>query len=123
MFMEKEPTIKDVLEAVNELSSNIDGRFSRVDERFEKIDDRFEKIDGRFEKIDREIGWIKSNMVTKDHFDDRLADLKGDLIVMMRKEDAKFVALLELLRRKEMISVPEAEAILSMEPFPKLFIK
>lgn len=40
-------------------------------------------------------------MVTKDYLDDKLADLKGDLVVLMRKEDAKLQALVDVLQKTQ----------------------
>lgn len=51
--------------------------------------------------------------------DDKLSDLKGDLIILMRKEDRKLGALIELLANKKVISPDDAKQILSLEPFPK----
>ena len=54
-----------------------------------------------------------------DSLTDKLADLKGDLVVLMRKEDRKLGALIELLKTKHVISDEDAKQILSLEPFPK----
>src|SRR3989338_3933897 len=66
-----------------------------------------------------EMGGIKSRldkvealMVTKDYLDDKLADLKGDIIVELRHEDKKVVALIEVLRNKNIISMDESKNIL-----------
>lgn len=59
--MDNRSNNQDVLEAINEFSS-------RVDERFDKIE---------------------NTMVTKDFLEDKLADLRGDLVVLTRKEDRK----------------------------------
>lgn len=64
----KENNNNKVLEAIHELST---------------------QMDTRFETVEREITMIKSTMVTKDYLDDKLSDLKGDLVVLMRKEDRK----------------------------------
>lgn len=59
------------------------------------------------------------NLVTKDYLDEKLTDLKGDLTVLMRKEDRKLGALIELLKNKKIISDDDAKQILSLEPFPR----
>lgn len=53
---------------------------------------------------------------------ERLADLKGDLVILMRKEDRKLIALTELLIDKKVITVSEAKGIFQMEPFPQLMV-
>ena len=51
-----------------------------------------------------ELAVVKATMVTKDYLDDKLADLKGDLIVKLRKEDAKVEFLISLLRSRAIIT-------------------
>jgi len=46
---------------------------------------------------------VEATMVTKDYLDDKLSDLRGDLVVLMRKEDKKL-------------------QLFSLEPFPQLFV-
>ena len=113
--MEKEESKNEILEAINEFSSKVDERFDKVDERFDKVDERFDKVEG-------EISSIKASMVTKDYLDEKLADLRGDLVVLMRKEDTKVVKLIEILKRRKVITEIEEKEILSMEPFAKLFV-
>jgi len=106
--MEKEASKNEILEAINEFSD-------RVDEKFVKVDERLDKIEGR-------VGKIEAGMVTKDYLDDKLADLRGDLVVLMRKEDTKMIKLVEILKRRAVITEAEEKEILSMEPFAKLYI-
>ena len=54
--MDKEPTNHEILEAINEFSNKTDERFSK----------------------------IEATMVTKDYLDDKLSDLRGDLVVLTR---------------------------------------
>ncbi len=54
-----------------------------------------------------------------EKMDEKLADLKGDLTVLMRKEDKKLVALIALLKNKQVISEEEVKQILALEPFPQ----
>ena len=106
--MEKDTSKDEILEAINEFSS-------KVDERFDKVDERFDKLEGR-------VGKIEATMVTKDYLDDKLADLRGDLVVLMRKEDTKVIKLIEILKKRKVITEAEEKEILSMEPFAKFFV-
>ncbi|MDD5071648.1 MAG: hypothetical protein PHQ42_02845 [Patescibacteria group bacterium] len=106
--MEKDESKNEILEAINEFSS-------KVDERFDKVDERFDNLEGR-------VGKIEATMVTEDYLDEKMADLRGDLVVLMRKEDTKVVKLIEILKRRKIITEVEEKEILSMEPFAKLFI-
>ncbi len=106
----KEITNNEILGAINNFATN-------TEKRFQKIEGQFQNMQGSFEK---EITAIKATMVTKDYLDDKLSDLKGDLVVLMRKEDAKLCSLVDLLKNKKVISEDEAKGILTMQPFPQL---
>ncbi len=69
--------------------------------------------------FDSEIGTIKSTMVTKDYLDDKLSDLRGDLSVMIRKEDRKLVELISVLKAKDVLSDEDVAKLLALEPFPQ----
>src|SRR3989339_276103 len=76
------------------------------------------------EAENEEVSGIESRMVTKEYFkeylDDKSADLRGDLVVLTRKEDVKVRALVEIMAQKKLLSKEEVNKILSMEPFPQL---
>lgn len=93
--MSNEPTTKDILEAINVFSDSVDERFNK----------------------------IEATMVTKEYLDDKLADLRGDMVVLTRKEDVKLRALAEILHKHQVISNDELKQVLLMEPFPQMFIK
>jgi len=57
-----------------------------------------------------------------DHIDDKLADLKGDLVLLTRKEDCKLISVVELLVEKQVFAVSDAKGIFQMEPFPRPMI-
>jgi archaellum component FlaC len=88
--MEKETTNDEILGAINEFSTKVDERFNSVDERFNSVDKRFDKIE--------------SVIVTKDYLDEKLADLRGDLVVLIRKEDTKVKKLVDILLKRNIIS-------------------
>lgn len=90
--MEKETTNNEILGAINEFST-------RVDERFNKIE---------------------SVMVTKDYLDEKLADLRGDLVVLIRKEDTKVKKLVDILLKRNIITEAESKEIFTMEPFAQI---
>ncbi|MDP2693029.1 MAG: hypothetical protein Q8O88_05315 [bacterium] len=117
-----EPTTTDILEVLHDFSSNMDKRFNKIDERFDKVDERFDKVDKRFDKVENNIKIIKSTMVTKDYLDEKLGDLRGDLTVLIRKEDNKVKELVNILVKKKVMSKTEQEKLFKMEPFAQTFI-
>lgn len=97
--MNSETTNQEILEAIHDFSSNVDRRFS---------------------KLESDVSEIKSSMVTIDYLDRKLADLRGDLVVLTRKEDTKVRELVAVLRERKVLTDDDAKRILSMEPFPQL---
>ena len=111
----EEPTIADVLEAVNEASTKTEKRYQGIEGQLDRIGGRLDGVEGRLDKIE-------STMVTKDFLEDKLADLKGDIIIELRSEDRKLAALVGVLRTRQVITEDDAKQILSMKPFPQLSV-
>jgi len=97
------PTIQDVLEAISDFAHYVQGKF--------------EGIDGKFEGIEQRLTKIEETMVTKDYLDEKLADFRGDMVVLVRKEDTKLTSLISLLAHKNVLSKTEERQISNMEPF------
>lgn len=87
-------------------------------EILEAIGEFSNRVDEKFDAIDGELKAIKSSMVTKDYLDDRLLNMKGDMVVMMRKEDEKVKTLVQILKQKNLLDDSEVKLILALEPFP-----
>lgn len=115
--MEKETTTHEILEAINDFFHHIDGKFNDIDKRFDGIDNRLDGIDNRLDGVDGRLNKIEATMVTKDYLDDKLADLRGDMVVLMRKEDTKLKKLVDILGKRKVLSEDESNEILGMEPF------
>jgi len=120
--MEKEASKNEILEAINEFSTHVDQQHESLKSEIGDIKSEIGGIKSEIGDIKKEVGSIKALMVTKDYLDEKLADLRGDLVVLMRKEDTKVVKLIEILKRRKVITEIEEKEILSMEPFAKLFI-
>ncbi|MEK7631285.1 MAG: hypothetical protein AAB445_00255 [Patescibacteria group bacterium] len=88
--------IGEVLEAVHLLS--------------EQMENRFGLLEGR-------VGNVEAQMVTKTYLDDKLADLRGDLTLLTRKEDDKLLALVDLLYGKRLMTKVERKHIMALQPF------
>jgi predicted transcriptional regulator YheO len=78
-----------------------------------------EAVHGLAEHMDERFKRVEAVMVTKDYLDEKLADLRGDLVVLMRKEDRKVEQIIQKLKEKRIFSDRDAQEILAMEPFPK----
>ena len=103
-------TNEDILTAINAFSTEVDKRFQSVDKRFEGIDKRFEGIDKRFNRIE-------ATMVTKDYLDEKLGNLRGDFMVLLRKGNAKLESLVKTLHKNKVVSAAQKKQLFRMEPF------
>lgn len=86
------PTTQDILDAIGTFSNDVEKRFVK----------------------------IESQMVTKDYLDNKLADLKADLIYIDKKTDYKIDVIVGKLHKKKIFTKTESDEIISMSPFPKL---
>ncbi len=102
----KKSSIDDVLEAVHALSVYVDTRFGSMDTRFDGIEKR--------------LSTVESQMVTKVYLDDKLANLRGDLTLLTRKEDSKLLAVVDLLYGKRIMTKTERNQIMALEPFARM---
>ena len=106
-----------------------------------EIKKEFEDLTGvvkkTFDSVDKRFDEIEKKMVTKEEFtqglnrqkleildamDDKLSDLRGDLVILMRKEDQKVVRLIEILKNKNILEEVEVKELLEMQPFSKISI-
>lgn len=55
-----------------------------------------------------------------DSIDEKLAALKGDLIVMMRNEDKKVMLVVQKLKEKKIFDDHDVEEFLNLLPFPQI---
>ncbi len=61
----------------------------------------------------------KTEHTILDKSDDKLNDLRGDLIATLRKGNQKLVALIEVLAQKNGLNQAETQKLLSLQPFPQ----
>ena len=69
--------------------------------------------------IDERFSSIEHRMVTKDYLDDKIGSLRGELVVLTRREDAKLASLVEELYSEESLSAAGRKTVLGMEPFAR----
>ena len=93
------------------IDEKIDALAISVKKGFDAVDAQFKSVDAQFADMKSEITTIRATMVTKDYLDDKLADLKGDLIQKLRKEDEKLEFLISLLRTRSVLTESDARNI------------
>jgi len=72
------------------------------------------------EELRGEIGKLRSDII--DHIDRRVADVKGESVLLTRKEDTKLLAVVGKLEKKNVFAAEDVKEIQTMEPFPKLIV-
>lgn len=124
--MVSDPQINEVLVAIERFSRKVDDRFDMVDARFVLADDRMNDVHGRCSAITKElsalgaqVATMRTVVATKDYLDDRLSDLRTDMLTHVRREDRKLDSLLGVLRHRNVISDGEHLQIMAMGPFPQ----
>lgn len=78
-----------------------------------------DNINPQFEEIRDRLDKIETTMVTKSYLDDKLADLEGNLISKLRKEDEKVNCLIEILQNKSVLSSEDTKQFQEFQIFPK----
>lgn len=86
------------------IDQKIDRLAIAVKEGFDAVDKRFTGVDKRLAALEEKTTRIEATMVTKSYLDEKLADLKGDLIVKMRKLDGHLAFIEDLLKARSVFS-------------------
>ncbi|PJA47190.1 hypothetical protein CO172_02750 [Candidatus Uhrbacteria bacterium CG_4_9_14_3_um_filter_36_7] len=54
-----------------------------------------------------------------DHVDNKLDDFRGDFVLLARKADKKNCSLVEILKKRKVITLKDKKNIFGMEPFAR----
>ncbi|MBU0646095.1 hypothetical protein KJ611_01285 [Patescibacteria group bacterium] len=82
----------------------------------EELHDELDKLVSK-EEFQKELNKLKLDLL--DAMDDKLLNLKGDLISIIRKEDHKLIELITVLRKNKGLSDEDVKHLLGLEPFPQ----
>lgn len=109
---------------IKALGDDLKGFKKEVESSFKELGEAIQlfatHVDKRFEKVEKDVTQIKATMVTKDYLDEKLGDLRGDMTVLVRKEDNKMKTLVEVLVEKEVLNEFDKKRIYSLEPFAQI---
>jgi len=97
----------------NQLEVKVDGLDLRVGGLETRVGGLEQKVDGLSQKINQ------TKLDLLDALDDKIGNLKGDLVILMRKEDKKVDHLIQLLQQKSVITEQDATTLLEIRPFPQ----
>ena len=110
---EDQPTNQEILEAIN-------GFATSTEKQFQGLESTVSSLDTKVDSLNKRVGHLENQMVTKDYLDEKLSDLRGDLVVLVRKEDQKVAKLVDILKGKNILDDSDVQLILSLEPFAQL---
>ena len=110
--------VKDIAGQQEQILEVISEFATQVDQRFDRIENEVGGMKSEMGSMKTEIGAIKATMVTKSYLDDKLADFKGDMVSMLRKEDQKVNRLVGVMGEKKLLTAAETRDVLSFRPFP-----
>lgn len=133
----KEPTLTEIMQAIQSLGVRVEEKLDTAKQEFddftvtvgefvERTEEQFKEIRGELKGVQnvlkdhgQRLNSIESNMVTKDHLDRKLADLRADLVMLARKGNKKLEIFVGELVDEGRMSKEAASRILSLEPFPQ----
>lgn len=119
--MSKPLTKQDIFEVVNNaieknnvnLLESINRSFSETEEKMATKADLAElKAATR-----ADLAAMETRLVTKSYLDDKLSELRGDLMGVIKKEDSQTKTLVKILHHKKVISPTDAQTVLATGPF------
>ncbi len=123
MAKETQATLQDLMETINNFATRVQVEFTGVRSDIAGINERLDKVEIHLDKVETHLGKIDSTiatrLVTKDYLDDKLGDLKSDLIILIRKEDAKLVTTINTLAKRKALTTTDKRHLLTLEPFPQ----
>ncbi len=130
--MDNQPTSQHILDAVNLLSRKVDNIETLNQEILETINTAFTEVEQKM-ATKEDLKTLEARMATKDELrametridkrfdkvDEKFADLRGDFVGMLRKEDFKLGTLVGKLGTREVLPLTDVSEVLAMEPFSK----
>lgn len=114
---DKEVTNDELARMIAEGFSNTASKYdlNMLAAKVDKIDKKVNELDIKVNELDIRV----SNLPTKSYLDDKFADLEGDLIKKLRKEDEKLNRLAQILKQKAILTDGDIAELGYFEVFPK----
>ena len=66
------PNNQTILEAINNLRAEVNGKFDEVNKKFDEVSKRFDEVDGKFHQVDKRFEDMRLEMMSFDVRLDRL---------------------------------------------------
>jgi len=108
-----------ILSAMANYAERMEGRMSGVEGRLDGVEQRLDGVEQRLGGIDGRLTRVEATMVTKEYLDEKLYDLRGDMVIMTRKVDTKVNTLVRELVQQKSLKPASAQKILANEPLAR----
>lgn len=100
-----------------EMNDKMDTGFGLVNGRLDRVEGRLDRVEGRLDRVEDRLDYLESTVVTKDYLDDKLADLHGKLVTLVRREDDKVNVLVDTLGGHGVLPAADAARVRKLGPF------
>lgn len=123
--MTDEPTINDVLVALNQFSTHIESVMvtkNDLTESFAQFKNAFKtelKSELKHELKSELVAELSQKLVTKDYLDKKLASLRGDLLGVDHKTNHQVTTLVHTLQNNKTITTEQTQSILVLSPYTR----
>lgn len=113
--------IKDSKQTHEDILSVVNTSFTELEDTVVTKEDLKQELASMVTKEDlnQALAATETRLVTKVYLDDKLSDLKGDLVELVRKEDHKVNTVVSLLHNNQSLSVQDIKQIDQVRLFPK----
>ena len=108
-IQETQATLQEFMVAVNGYATRTESEIAIIKEDIAGVKVQLSSIQGQ----------LNTRVVTKDYLDDKLANLKGDLMTFSHKEDTKLTTTIDILTKRRAITAADKKHLLALEPFPQ----
>ena len=108
---------------IDEKFKNIDEKFKNIDENFKNIDKNFKNIDEKFKNTDEKINTLPDKEFVENAVNSGVAEIRKSLVVIVKKENKKMDALIEILKKKKILNKNDLSLLSKIVVFPKIEIK
>jgi len=113
----------EVMEAIGSLAEQLEDVRTDVQGLRSDMSDvkhRLTHVEIQTTTIGSRVATIGSQMVTKGYLDDKLSDLRSDMVGYMKKSDSKTNVLIKELERSGSLRKESAKRVLAIDPFSRV---
>lgn len=109
--------IDDRFDGLEKRMDNLEVKVDNLEVRFDNLEVKVDNLKVKVDKLDNRVGKLESGMVTKDYLDEKIADLKGDLIVKGRQESQRTDKIVQVLSENKLLNTKQANELADLKAY------